>query len=201
MEFIRQGAEAKLFKTRHEGKAALLKQRVGKKYRCAALDDRLRQERTAREANLIAKARALGVDVPLIYSVDKGKKEILMEFIDGPRVKDVLDGKNFGKMCSGIGKAVAKMHVAGMVHGDLTTSNILEKGGKLYFIDFGLGKASKKVEDKAVDLLVFRKTFEATHVELMPKGWGRIIAGYLKNGGEKQVVEHMEKVRKRARYN
>ena len=99
MELLRQGAEALLFKTRHEGKAALLKQRVEKGYRCRELDQVLRSSRTTREANLLNKARALGVNTPLIYSVDKGKKEILMEFIEGPRVKDALDKRNFGKIC------------------------------------------------------------------------------------------------------
>ena len=113
------------------------------------------------------------------------------------------------------------MHEGNLIHGDLTTSNILVKGGKglhgkqehcaakgsnhsggqrLCFIDFGLARQSSKAEDKAVDLLVFRKTFEATHVELMPEGWNLILEGYLENKGQKQVLAHMEKVEKRARY-
>ena len=92
------------------------------------------------------------------------------------------------------------MHEANLVHGDLTTSNILVEEKELSFIDFGLGKTSAKLEDKAVDLLVFRKTFEATHVELMPKGWDLIIEGYLSNGGKKQVLEQMKKVEERVRY-
>ncbi len=200
MELIRQGAEAKLFKTRHLGKDALLKQRVEKRYRCKALDIALRSGRTARESKLLAKARALGVNTPLVYSVDRGKNEVLMQFISGPRAKDILGKKNYAETCTAIGKAVALMHASNLVHGDLTTSNILLEGKKLYFIDFGLGQHSRKREDKAVDLLVFRKTFEATHVELMPKGWEKIIEGYLSAGGERAVIEHMEKVRKRARY-
>ena len=200
MQLIKQGAEAKLFKIKYKGKGALLKQRVPKGYRCRALDERLRSERTIREANLLRRARQLGVNTPSIYSVDKGKKEILMEFVDGPRAKDALNKKNYAKICSDVGKAIALMHGSNIIHGDLTTSNILQREGRLYFIDFGLGFHSTKLEDKAVDLLVFRKTFEATHVELMPKGWESIMQGYLQAGGNPAVVKQMEKVRARARY-
>ena len=198
MQLLRQGAEAKLFKTRFEGKPALLKSRVPKGYRNKELDNALRSTRTTGEANMLRKARSLGIRTPQLYSVDKKKKEIVMEFVDGPRLKDAL-GKNVG-LCKQVGEAIALMHENKLVHGDLTTSNIMVKGKELFFIDFGLGKTSAKLEDKAVDLLVFRKTFEATHVELMPKGWELILEGYLKAGGQKEVLKQMERVEKRARY-
>ncbi|MDP2974352.1 MAG: KEOPS complex kinase/ATPase Bud32 [Candidatus Diapherotrites archaeon] len=199
MQLIRQGAEAKLFKTEFEGKPALLKQRVPKAYRCTQLDERLRKERTTLEGNLLRAARQLGINTPLVFSVEKGKSEILMQFIEGPRVKDVLNKKNL-KICKDIGKAIALMHESNLIHGDLTTSNILFEKKKLYFIDFGLGYRSNKLEDKAVDLLVFKKTFEATHCRLMPKGWEMIIMGYLKAGGSDGIVKQMQKVEQRVRY-
>ena len=199
MKLIAQGAEAKLFKAKFEGKKALLKQRVPKAYRNKELDDLLRSARTNLEARMLAKARTLGVETPKVYKVDKAKNEITMQFIEGKRLKDVLGAKNVG-LCRQVGKEIALMHKGNLIHGDLTTSNILVKGKNLFFIDFGLAKQSAKVEDKTVDLLVFKKTFEATHVELMPKGWELILEGYLKAGGEEEVLDHMEKVEKRARY-
>jgi Kae1-associated kinase Bud32 len=199
MNLLRQGAEAKLFKTSFEGKPALLKQRVAKDYRCKELDERLRKERTTLEGNLLRAARQLGINTPLVFSVEKGKSEILMQFIEGPRVKDILNKKNL-KICRQIGSAIALMHESNLIHGDLTTSNILLDGKKLFFIDFGLGYRSNKLEDKAVDLLVFKKTFEATHCRLMPKGWEMIIRGYLKAGGPDGVVKQMQKVEQRVRY-
>jgi len=201
MQLLRQGAEAKLFKASFEGKPALLKSRVEKAYRNKALDNSLRSTRTTREANLLRTARGLGIKTPLVYSVDKAKKEILMELVQGPRLKDVLGSRAKIGLCKQVGQAIALMHEAGLVHGDLTTSNVLVKGKELFFIDFGLGFHSKKDEDKAVDLLVFQKTFEATHVELMPNAWGLIEEGYLEKGGSKQVLKQMQKVRQRARYN
>ncbi len=199
MELIRQGAEAKLFKTLFEGKQALLKQRVPKAYRCAQLDERLRKERTTLEGNLLRAARQLGINTPLVFSVEKEKNEILMQFIAGPRVKDVLNKKNLN-ICKKIGSAIALMHESNLIHGDLTTSNILLDGKKLFFIDFGLGYRSSKLEGKAVDLLVFKKTFEATHCTLMPKGWEQIINGYLRAGGAEGIVKQMQKVEQRVRY-
>ena len=199
MKLIAQGAEAKLFKTEFEGKPALLKQRVPKGYRCKELDDLLRSTRTNSEASLLRKARSIGVNTPMIFGIDKGKKEIAMEFIEGKRLKDVLEKENI-ELCRQVGEIIALMHESNLVHGDLTTSNILVKGGELYFIDFGLGKSSAKAEDKAVDLLVFKKTFEATHVEFMPRGWELILEGYLAKGGKKDVLGQMEKVEARVRY-
>ena len=199
MQLIRQGAEAKLFRTEFEGKPALLKQRVPKAYRCNELDERLRRERTSIESSLLRAARQLGINTPLVFSVEKEKNEIMMQFIAGPRVKDVLSKKNL-KICRDIGKAIALMHENNLIHGDLTTSNILLDGKKLFFIDFGLGFHSSKLEDKAVDLLVFKKTFEATHCRLMPKGWEQIIQGYLQAGGSDGIVKQMQKVEERVRY-
>jgi len=199
MEMIRQGAEAKLFKTKFEGKPALLKSRVPKRYRNKALDDLLRGRRTTGEANILQKARSLGIKTPTVYSVDKKRKEIVMEFVDGSRLKDALEKKNL-VLCKRVGETIALMHENKLIHGDLTTSNILVKDKDLYFIDFGLGKTSAKAEDKAVDLLVFKKTFEATHVEFMPKGWELILEGYLANGRKKEVLKQMEKVEQRVRY-
>ena len=199
---LRRGAEAELFLSEESGKKALLKKRVEKGYRNKELDSKISASRTALEARLLGKARSLGVKTPQVFSSDKGKREILMEFLEGERVKDALNKKNFAKICFGIGENIAKLHSFNLVHGDLTTSNIILNKGELFFIDFGLGSHSRKVEDKAVDLLVFKKTFEATHSELMPKGWEKIIEGYVKGMGPEgeKVVQHIAVIEKRARY-
>lgn len=211
MELFKQGAEAKIFKTLFEGKKAILKSRVPKAYRCKTLDEMLRTTRTTRETSLLQKARSLGINTPTIYDINKKKKEITMELVEGQRLKDALEKKNI-QLCKKAGETIAKMHEANIVHGDLTTSNIIvkekdrgQKAGlpkekELYFIDFGLGKSTAKHEDKAVDLLVFKKTFEATHIELMPRGWELIIEGYLAKGGKKEVLKQMQKVEERVRY-
>ncbi|GBE85637.1 EKC/KEOPS complex subunit BUD32 [Sparassis crispa] len=68
-----------------------------------------------------------------------------------------------------IGTEIAKTHQADIVHGDLTTSNMLlrhpssPKGVQLVLIDFGLAYTSALVEDKAVDLYVLERAFSSTH--------------------------------------
>lgn len=217
-ELIFQGAEAKLFKTKLEEETALLKERTPKKYRNSELDKKIRRERTTLEANLLTRVKSLGVNVPAVLQIDRENSKLYMEFIEGKRVKNILNKKNFSWICREIGKTIAKIHSANIIHGDITTSNIMqkpflgkkslgkrkikEKGRELFFIDFGLGFHSKKIEDKAVDLIVFKKTFEATHFPLMPKAWQTILKAYEKENPEqaKLVFAQMEKVEKRGRY-
>lgn len=57
-----------------------------------------------------------------------------------------------------MGRAVATLHDGGLVHGDLTTSNLLLRpvpGGadEVVVIDFGLAFNSALAEDRAVDLV------------------------------------------------
>lgn len=199
--FLRKGAEAELVETIFLGKKALLKDRVPKEYRVQALDEKIRRERTKQEAILIHQAKEAGVRTPVIYAIEKKDCGITMEFIEGKRLKDALEKKNFEKYCKELGKQIALLHNAGLVHGDLTTSNMLVKGKALVFVDFGLGFFSKKIEDKAVDLLNLKKTFEATHHSLMPKAWQEITAAYCaENGFGKTVVEQVLEIEKRARY-
>jgi N6-L-threonylcarbamoyladenine synthase/protein kinase Bud32 len=203
MELIAQGAEAKLFRENKEQGAILVKERIPKEYRCKELDKKIRHERTALEASLLRKAKSTGVNTPSVLEINKDETKITMEFIEGKRVKDALGKKNFEKICFETGQNIGKLHSYGIIHGDLTTSNIIQNTqGKLVFIDFGLGFHSRKTEDKAVDLLVFKKTFEATHHELMPKAWEKILEGYKKENNAEaiQVLKQIEIVEKRGRY-
>ncbi|MBI4052439.1 MAG: Kae1-associated serine/threonine protein kinase [Candidatus Diapherotrites archaeon] len=196
---VARGAEAELFKSEYLSLPVLVKRRVPKSYRNPVLDSRIRSERTVAEARLLHNAKAFGVRVPAVLRIDKANAEIAMEFVPGKRVKDVLTKKNFKKICAEIGASIGKIHCAGIVHGDLTTSNILIHNDSLVFIDFGLASLSQKTEDRAVDLLVFKKTFEATHCNLL-EGWQFIVKGYLKEFPHPECVKQIGKIEARARY-
>jgi len=200
MKLIRRGAEAELWLKESKKGKILLKKRVPKEYRRKELDDRIRKHRTRSESNLIARSARIGVKTPQVLNVDEKDCIIEMEFIEGKRLKDALNEKNVS-LCREAGKEIALMHREGIIHGDLTTSNImLNRKKKLVFIDFGLGFHSNKIEDKAVDLLVFKKTFMATHFKLR-KGWELILQGYKKNYSEaERVIEQIKKVEERGRY-
>ncbi len=198
---IKKGAEAELFKSEFLGKKVLIKKRVSKKYRRKELDEKIRIERNKREAVLLHKAKIIGVRTPIVYRIDSEKKELVMEFIEGNRLKDELNEKNLN-YCFEFGKIVAKLHNANIIHGDLTTSNMLVQNSgssQLVLIDFGLAFESNKLEDKAVDLLNLKKTFLATHFNLMI-GWDKFLDAYKKETGFNSIESKLDEIEKRARY-
>ena len=76
---------------------------------------------------------------------------------------------------------------------------LLEKN-KVYIIDFGLGKFSSMLEDKAIDLIVLKKSIMSTHYRVFEDVWDRILEGYKVYREWKKVVDYMDEVEKRRRY-
>merc|ERR1711860_458201 len=63
-----------------------------------------------------------------------------------------------------IGRILGRLHSNNLIHGDLTTSNMLiENDGEITLIDFGLGYAEGSVEDKGVDIYVLERALVSTH--------------------------------------
>jgi len=208
--FFKKGAEAELVEGIIGGKEILSKKRVSKSYRNSVLDLSIRKTRTRSEVKLL-KAVSSGVNVPSIVEVNEIKSEIVMEFINGVRLKEIIEKKQL--LAKEAGKCIRKIHDLGVIHGDLTTSNIIfvdekkvksdkdlleriKKKGNLFFIDFGLGYFSKRIEDKATDLVVFKKTFNATHSSIK-NGWKLVMSGY---DPDEELKTRMEAIEKRARY-
>jgi TP53 regulating kinase-like protein len=199
MRIIQRGAEAVLYL---DPEGRLVKDRVRKGYRIRELDEGIRTARTRNETRLLDKARRLGAEAPAVMETSGSR--IVMEHIGGPKVKDVLDRLPEGKrkeVCGLIGSVAARLHSAGIVHGDLTTSNMLLKEGKLYIIDFGLGRVSQKVEDQAVDLFLLREALESAHFAVLEKSWKNIIKVYKQEYSKSNgVLARLEKIDKRRRY-
>jgi len=194
MKIIKQGAEAIL----KLDKNILIKERIPKNYRIKQIDDRLRKFRTKREANLLKKAHFLYV--PKIFKVDEKKMLIEMEFISGKLLKDSLQkNKNF-EVAELIGVEIAKMHDNDIIHGDLTTTNIIIKDNKPYFIDFGLGFISHKVEDKAVDLYLLKQALTSSFPLIADEVFNKILNGYKLSKDFNKVIERLKKVGKRGHY-
>ncbi len=196
---IAAGAEAVI--ERSGGR--IIKRRVSKNYRIPELDTRIRAARTRSEAKLISEARRCGVPTPIIYDVDTAEHTIEMEFIEGQRMKDVLD---LG-MSEKIGELVGRLHGCGIIHGDLTTSNLILQNGdgdsggddRIYFIDFGLGYFEKNVEAQGVDVHVLFQTFVSTHgdpglEEAFSRGYRRTFSG------ADQVLARVREIEARGRY-
>src|SRR5438445_3386198 len=166
MEIIYRGAESIIYLDDFEGQKVLVKERIKKKYRLEKIDEKLRKEKNAKKAKLLNEARRRGIYTPQILNVDKMNNKIIMERIDGRRIKDFLndcDKKEIKEIMFETGRSVGKLHSQGIVHGDLTTSNLIWNDGKVYFIDFGLGDSSKRIEDQGVDLKLFYEALKSTH--------------------------------------
>jgi Kae1-associated kinase Bud32 len=201
---IKQGAEAKLFLDKLGDVDVIIKDRTEKKYRIKQIDETIRKSRTSIESRLLSEAKRAGILTPKIFDVDETNHKIIMEYIDGERIKELLNrtSKNQIKnVCFEIGRMIGKLHSAGIVHGDITTSNMIFKDGKVYFIDFGLGYFSKKVEDQGTDLLLLEEALKSTHFKIMDICWKNVINGYKKEYNEKgEVLKRVEEIKKRARY-
>ncbi|PIN98438.1 MAG: Kae1-associated kinase Bud32 [Candidatus Diapherotrites archaeon CG10_big_fil_rev_8_21_14_0_10_31_34] len=197
-KLIFEGAEAKTFLTEFFGGKAIEKNRTPKKYRTKKLDDKIRKNRTRDEVNLLHKAKLAGIRTPVLFEVNKEKGIILMEFIKEKKMKEKINKMN-KKDFELLGKEISLLHENQIVHGDLTTNNILFGEKKFYFIDFGLGFNSNKAEDFAVDLLGFKRTFLSGYPE-KKKEWNWIEKGYQKSVKFKEVINRIKAVEKRGRY-
>jgi Kae1-associated kinase Bud32 len=204
MEVIYRGAEAIIYTSKLEGEKVLIKERIKKDYRISQLDEKLRKIRTRHEVRLLRRARECGVPTPKILMVDEKKFKIIMEFISGKRIKELLNyanKKTIKKVCYLIGKNIGKLHSNGIVHGDLTTSNMILKNRNIYFIDFGLGGFSNRIEDFGIDLNLLYEALKSTHFKILKLCWENIVKGYKEEfPNAKKVLEKVEEIEKRARY-
>ncbi len=202
MKLVKHGAEAKLYKDTYLGETVMVKERQPKPYRERVLDEKILKERIRTEAALLVRAKKAGVRTPLIKKIDLNKKTIISEFVEGKTLKEELleIPSNSLELCKKSGEMIGKLHTAKIIHGDLTTSNIIHSKGGLVLLDFGLGTISDKLEDYAVDLLVFKKTFMATHYKIKG-GFEAVSRAYEKAFPRgKEVLKHLLEVEARARY-
>lgn len=185
MDLIASGAEAKIFKLDEK---TLKKERPEKKYRIKELDLKLRRFRNRREFKILTKLYNKNLNVPKPYEINDSKEDIYFtfEYIEGNILKNVLNEELFNKAF----KQIIKMHNEDVVHGDLTTLNMIEKDNEIFLIDFGLGIFTIKVEEKAVDLNLFFTCIKNEHPDLY----------FMKNTLENKYVETVkngEKIIKR----
>lgn len=204
---IKKGAEANLYLTDWHGRKAVLKKRLPKEYRPRELDEHIRVYRTLHEPQLMHDAKEAGVPTPSIFLVDIKNTTIVMESIEGEQIKLLLN--NIGEderrsLCFRIGQLIAKLHKKGVIHGDLTTSNmILDSHGDIFFVDFGLGDKSEELEAKGVDVHLMKRALESTHYRFAKECCQSVINGYSSVSGIKElkrVLEKVKEIERRGRY-
>lgn len=204
---IKKGAEASLFLEDWHGQKVILKRRLPKKYRLEKLDDEIRFQRTVHEPQIIHRAKEAGVATPTIFMVDTKGATIVMEFVEGMQVKQVLNSlaeEERLQLCRRIGNLIGRLHCQGIIHGDLTTSNmILTPHGKVVFVDFGLSEISKELEIRGVDLHLMKRAFQSTHYKYAKECFDAVMRGYAEVAGDavvKDVLDKIREIERRGRY-
>jgi bifunctional N6-L-threonylcarbamoyladenine synthase / protein kinase Bud32 len=173
------------------------KRRVSKGYRERSLDNRLIAERTRAEARLIAAARKGGVRTPIIRDITPDT--IVMEQISGLQLTRNLSKETLFKA----GLMIGKLHTAGIMHGDLTTGNIIirDEDGECVLIDFGLSLVNSELEQRGVDIHVLFQTLESTAPEHADALKAAFTAGYTETfPGAPDVINREHEIELRGRY-
>ncbi len=205
-KLIYKGAEAEIYLQDWHGDLAIRKARIAKPYRVQELDESIRRTRTAHEANMMHEARKLGVPVPAIQHIDPESTTLIMDYIKGPTLKEELYRLSMSgrrERCNSLGVLLGLMHEGGVVHGDMTISNVLSEDGKLFIIDFGLGDFSNEIEDKGVDLLLLNRAMKSTHYTFHTFLFNAFLKGYTKAVGKRvggETLHKMREIEKRGRY-
>ncbi|UCC34111.1 MAG: Kae1-associated kinase Bud32 [Candidatus Bathyarchaeota archaeon] len=207
MVLLKKGAEASLFLEQWHGHKVVMKRRLPKRYRLPQLDERIRSYRTVHEPQLMHQSKEAGVPSPTIFLVDAEGANIVMEFIEGDQVKQILHTlttEERRKLCNHIGVLIGNLHSHGIIHGDLTTSNmILTPHGKIVFVDFGLGEFSTELEARGVDLHLMKRAFQSTHYKYAREGFETVMEGYADVMGERLAEDLLKRIREieeRGRY-
>jgi Kae1-associated kinase Bud32 len=166
----------------------------------------LRGERTIHEARLLSGARRAGVHTPIVFDIDPEKSTIIMEYIAGERLKELLPKispplrRHYFRR---IGEAVAHLHQHRICHGDLTTSNlILHPNRAVYFIDFGLATNTQSLEDFGTDVHLLRRALLSTHYAHWKECFTAFKNGYEAAYGEgaAEVFRKVRAIESRGRY-
>ena len=204
---FKKGAEASLYLADWHGRKVIIKVRAPKKYRPETLDEQIRSYRTVHEPQLMHEAKAVGVPTPLIYMVNVAEASITMEFVEGQQIKQLLNKISQDKrqeLCVAIGELIGKLHRQGLIHGDLTTSNmILSPEGKIFFVDFGLGERNSELEAEGVDLHLMKRALQSTHYQFWEECFRNVFCGYssvLGSEAAEKVYEKIKEIEKRGRY-
>lgn len=202
LKLIQQGAEAKIFLNEKEN--LIIKDRIPKSYRIPELDKTIIKRRTKAEKKILEKASKI-ISAPNPFPLKEFNK-IEMPFIEGKKLSQNLDSfdlKEQKLIMKIVGENTAKLHKNDIIHGDLTTSNMILTDNKIFFIDFGLGYISKKTEDKAVDIHLLKQALEAKHFahwETLFKEFSKSYEKTLGKTESKKIFERLLAIERRGRY-
>ena len=190
-KLIHKGAEASLYYGSWFGKEVIFKKRLPKGYRIEQIDKIIRYNRTLNEAKALIRVKNYKVLVPPVYEIDVENSTIVMKYIKGKKLKDILHSLTTSKKVlylKEIGKNIAYLHRNGHIHGDITTSNIiLTPTQDLFIIDFGLHDYSDSIEDKSTDLHLFKRVLLSSHGSDFSICFDAFLEGYREGYGINEI--------------
>jgi TP53 regulating kinase and related kinases len=197
-KIIKRGAEADVYLIPWYENMAISKLRNPKRYRNKILDNLIRGRRTIHEANMLNDVKTTGIKTPFIYFLDPQRAEIIMEYIDGENVKDILSQEIGCEM----GKYVSVLHNKNIIHGDLTTSNFIKRKHDLYLIDFGLSFYSERIEDMATDIRIIKEILSSAHIHIFEETYQTFLEGYSEctNYNFSRILKVVKDIESRGRY-
>jgi N6-L-threonylcarbamoyladenine synthase/protein kinase Bud32 len=185
-----QGAEA----TVTVGAETVEKRRRRRTYRHPELDGRLRDERTRREARLTSEARRAGVPTPLVHDIDPAEATLTVQYVGDCELRAALTESRVREFAAHL----ARLHGAGVVHGDPTPRNARVDGDRVFLIDFGLGYYSSRPEDHAMDLHVLAGSLAGTDDDA-----DRLVTAArdsYRETGDPAVLDRLDDIQTRGRY-
>jgi len=198
-EILNKGAEATISKGIFFDFPVIIKTRNEKKYRNSKIDLRLRKERSIQEARILLYLSEQDFNTPKVYDFDKSNFTLIMEFIDGKTLKHCFEDIKSEVIFKELGIQIAKLHNLNIIHGDLSTSNIIIKSNNTYLIDFGLSYFSTNIEDKATDILVLKHILQSSHPIYFEKSFNYFMSSYKKYASD-NIINRMSIIENRVRY-
>lgn len=196
MKKISEGAESYIYAMDFFGYNCIVKRRLKKNYRLKEIDENIRIGRTKREARVMSIVDSIGIGSPRLLLLDK--YDIYMSKISGINLNDILErgkSKSLIKVFRTIGRFAATLHKNNISHGDYTPANIMmDKKMKVYLIDFGLSEITTSMEDKALDILLMKRSIDK-------RLFSEFLKGYNTFKYSREILRRLEQIEKRGRYN
>jgi TP53 regulating kinase-like protein len=176
---------------------AISKIRIPKAYHQRTLDENLRRRRTISESRMLSLSKEFGLKTPYVYFVDPIRAEIVMEFVPGTRASKVLTSK----ICFNIGRFVSTLHLHNIIHGDLTPANFIANR-KITMVDMGLSFYSTRMEDKAMDIRLFKEILKSTFYNSFSKFFNEFLDGYQSVNSKEleKILRRIDIIESRKRY-
>ena len=191
---IAEGSEADIYESRMLGVPAIIKYRRRKPYLISEIEEEIRVQRNKAEALNMNSAIIAGARVPKILLFTA--HSIFMTKIAGIQMARMdQDDKNYNLAAEGSGKTLALLHAHDIAHGDYTPANIIvDDRGRAWVIDFGLSQRTNSEEDKAFDLLLFKRAVSRDC-------YNAFVNSYSENyQAAKRILKRLSDIERRGRY-